>query len=109
MSQLPPLARDLVKSYGLHITTKFLGATNYKPSRVKATCCTPWGKVTATNSWSHEGDASNEHYNAALAVCAKLAEQNQYVTRYDITGMAFDDGSPGYFFIATGRFESDQV
>jgi hypothetical protein len=50
------------------IQTKYLPATNFKPSRIKA-----WsdaGSIIVT--YSHEHDVSGEHYAAAQALAVKL-------------------------------------
>ena len=51
------------------ITTKFLPATNHKPSRVKASC--EAGSVTVS-WWKEEKGISDQHSAAVKALCAKL-------------------------------------
>lgn len=50
------------------ITTKFLGPTDYKGSRVKATC--EAGSVTL--SWDHALNSDGNHEAACRALMAKL-------------------------------------
>jgi len=50
------------------IQTKYLPATNFKPSRIKAWCDA--GSIIVT--YSHEHDVSGEHYAAAQALVIKL-------------------------------------
>jgi hypothetical protein len=95
------LPRDKVASYGLHIETKFIGPTNHKPDRVKATCNSALGRCSVTRTWQYCGDGDEEHYNAALELCKVLAERNEYCSGYEITGMSYNDSSAGYFFIAS--------
>ena len=51
------------------IETKYLPATNTKPSRVKAT--SSWGKKSVTLSWDHSLDSEDNHRRVAaqLADC----------------------------------------
>jgi len=102
MSELKALPRDRLASYGIHAKSKYLGATDFRPSRVKATAVTPFGTFSVTESWSHDGDSSEEHFRVMTALCAKLAAANEYAKEYRITSMAFDDSDhPGYFFTLT--------
>lgn len=50
------------------IQTKYLSATNTKPSRIKAWCQA--GSLTI--SYPHEHDEANAHYSAAQALLVKL-------------------------------------
>lgn len=50
------------------IVTKYIGPTNNRGSRVKASCDA--GSVTI--SWDHELDTAGNHRQAALALAAKL-------------------------------------
>lgn len=98
------LPRDKVASYGLHIETKFIGPTNHKPDRVKATCNSALGRCSVTRTWQYgpeNGDSSQEHYSVALELCKVLAERNEYCSGYEITGMSYSDSAAGYFFIAS--------
>lgn len=67
------------------ITTKYLGATNTLPSRIKASC--PQGFIVL--SWDHEFSTEENHAFAAMALVRKLGwvpknpisgdHQNRYV------------------------------
>lgn len=50
------------------ITTKYHGATNFKPSKFTATD----GDNRVTVSYDHELDADGNHRAAAIALCKKL-------------------------------------
>lgn len=50
------------------ILTKYLGATDYRPSRVKAWCQA--GSVTV--SWNHDVDVEANHAQAVQALLTKL-------------------------------------
>lgn len=56
------------------IQTKYLPATNTKPSRIKAWC--EAGSIIV--SYSHEHDVSGEHYAAAQALVVKLGWTGPY-------------------------------
>lgn len=55
------------------IQTKFLGPTNHKGSRVKATC----DAGSAVVSWDYNLDTEGNHRAAAWTLCAKLAWEDQ--------------------------------
>jgi hypothetical protein len=50
------------------IVTKFIGPTNHRPSRIKATA----DAGTCTVSWDYSLGVSDNHIGAAKALCAKL-------------------------------------
>jgi hypothetical protein len=50
------------------ITTKFLGPTNFRGSRVKATC----QAKSITVSWDHALDTNENHREAALSLATLL-------------------------------------
>jgi len=50
------------------IQTKYLPATNFKPSRIKAWC----DAASIIVTYSYEHDVSGEHYAAAQALAVKL-------------------------------------
>lgn len=54
------------------IVTKYLPATNTKPSRIKAQC----ERGSLTVSMSYEGGIDFEHVNAAKALCAKFVSED---------------------------------
>jgi len=51
------------------IQTKYLGATNHKPSRIKA-WADGWGSKTI--GYPHEYNTERAHYHAALALIDKV-------------------------------------
>lgn len=55
-------------SYSQAIQTKYLGPTNHRGSRVKASCAA--GSVTVP--WDHALNTENNHAAACAALCAKL-------------------------------------
>ena len=52
------------------IETKYVPATNTKPSRIKA--MTADRKISITIPYNHEGSVSDAHSEAAVALCHKL-------------------------------------
>lgn len=58
------------------IVTKYLGATNTKPSRIKATASA--GSVTISYSYDH--DTEGCHRQAAQALCDKFGWKGSFVT-----------------------------
>jgi hypothetical protein len=54
------------------ITTKYLGATNYRGSRIKAKC----QATTLTVSWDDALDVEANHEKAAQALVAKMSWEN---------------------------------
>ena len=75
---------------GMVITAKYLGQTNHRRARVKAThnshCLQT---VSATVEFDHSLDAEENYRRAALALAAKLSEQNEYFT-FEIHSEGFD-------------------
>lgn len=55
------------------IVTKYLPATNTKPSRIKATCA----RGSLTVSMSYETGIDGEHDMAARALCRKFAVEDK--------------------------------
>lgn len=62
------------------ITTKFLGATNFRDKRVRATFHT--GDLTIVVPWNHELDTGENH----LAAAKKLAEDNNLAGEWQRAG-----------------------
>ena len=58
------------------IITKYLGPTNTKGSRVKAT---NYGSVSVTISWNHDLTVVENHEVAAKALCDKLGVNSNLV------------------------------
>lgn len=89
------------------ITTKFLGPTNHRQSRVKATLETPCKSVSVTVNWNHSTDIYENHRAAALAVVANWdAANTEYAGLRGTTWTAHADASAGYVFMTLGSFET---
>jgi len=74
------------------IVTKFIGPTNTRPSRVKATC--EAGSITV--SWDHRYDPENNHDATARALIEKLGWRGEWVSG-ELPG-----GGSVYVMVATG-------
>jgi len=80
------------------IKTKFLGATNYRGSRVKASVMYNWGdheRGSLTLNWDHAKDSEGNHAAAAEAL-AKLLEWDG---EWHIA-----DGGDCYIWVRAGEF-----
>ena len=77
------------------ITTKYLGATNHKPSRVKATTTSG---ISLTMSWAHELNINANHEFAAKKLAEKLGWSGQWF------GGSTKDGQ---VFVCVGKREPD--
>jgi len=88
--------RDMPR--GMLIKTKFVSCTDYRPSRCKAICIAPWGKVTVTRSWDHALDGLGNHLVVARLLAEKLSRENDYYD-YVVTTHGWDD-SDFYYWIA---------
>lgn len=73
------------------IETKYIGATNTKPSRVKATGAA--GSVTF--SWDHSLDGYENHRRVALAIMLKMGWHGHWV--------AGANAGNGYVFVCYQR------
>jgi hypothetical protein len=67
------------------IITKFLSATNSKPSRIKATA----SAGTITIAYDHDFDCEGAHMKAAEALRAKLGWQGKLIAGGTETGYVF--------------------
>ncbi len=67
------------------ITTKYIGPTNYRGSRVKATASA--GSVTL--EWDDELNTSANHASVAQALCNKFGWTGEYVMGGTETGYVF--------------------
>ncbi len=77
------------------IITKYLGATNYRGSRVKATAYV--GSVTIP--WDDALDSDANHSNAAAALCKKYRWTGTWVG-----GAMPDNRGNAYVCVANGKF-----
>lgn len=73
------------------IHTKYLGPTNNRPSRIKASCDA--GSITV--SWNHSFDVHGNHEAAALTLAKKLG-WDEYDGRWVGGGLP---GNMGYAFV----------
>ena len=64
------------------ITTKYLPPTNFKGSRIKASC--EAGSVTV--GFCHDGTVEDAHAKAAIALIAKLGWHGEYTCAGDRNG-----------------------
>ena len=69
------------------ITTKFIGATNYRGSRIKATA---EGGHSLTISYPHEANqGADAHAVAALALCRRLGWDGELIAGGTAAGYVF--------------------
>lgn len=74
------------------IQTKFIGPTNTKGSRVKATC---WlGSVTL--GWDHALDSAENHKEALQAMCDKMNETRDGELQWVIVAIGSSVDGKGY-------------
>lgn len=68
------------------IITKYLPATNYRGSRIKATC----ERGSLTVSWDHGLDAGENHRAVCDALCAKFdaEDEKKYRSKLNATGFS---------------------
>lgn len=94
---------DIITRASRLITTKYLGPTNHKGSRVKATMDlhANWGKVSVTLSWDYEGEETLTHDKAALALLNKVRKMKgfEYWSRNTSIARAYYSG--GYHYAVT--------
>lgn len=64
-----------IANYQTFIRTKWIGQTNHKPSRVKATSLNTGKSVIV--SWNHDFDAVTNHLAAATKLYERLAREQQ--------------------------------
>jgi hypothetical protein len=70
------------------IETKWIGPTNYRQGRVKATS---GSGLTLTVNWEHALDVFGNHRRAALALAAKLGWDGPWVGGATRAGYCFVD------------------
>lgn len=83
------------------ITTKFLGATNHRPSRVKATSASGH---TVTVSWDHALNTTENHLAAARTLAEKLEWRGCWVMGGLEPGFVFVCLMPGSDLRGNGGF-----
>jgi hypothetical protein len=82
------------------IETKYIGPTNSRGSRVKATDS---NKNTITINWSSEFGLEQNHTNAALALLKKLADKNGDDETMKLIGYGSSISGSGYAFAAVRK------
>lgn len=70
------------------IHTKYLGATNFRGSRIKATC--QLGSVTI--SYCNEGSGDNAHWRAVLALMEKFPSLKTWASSWACGSVELGDG-----------------
>ena len=78
------------------ISTKYLGPTNHKGSRFKATHSGGFTSVTMPMDYSME--ASGNHTRVAFMLAEKLKWEGDYIGGHTKDGMIFIDARPNYSF-----------
>jgi len=85
------------------ITTKFLGPTNFRGSRVKATC----QAGTLTVQWEDAWDVEKNHTHAAEALASRLGWIGDD-SDWQLVGGGLPDGTGNAYVLvrSTGKVES---
>ena len=91
------MQEPVVYNYQPFIITRWLGQTNHKPSRVKATNVTSGESIIV--SWDSNFDPLGNHLRAATALYEKLGES---VRRVVVCGVK---NSSGYVFTAVPEWK----
>jgi len=78
------------------ITTKYLGPTNHRGSRYKATHTSGYKTVTISNDLAVDDDVN--HTNAANELAAILGWEGEYIGGHTKDGMVFVNAAPLYKF-----------
>lgn len=78
------------------IKTKYIGATDHKPSRIVASA-EPHNRNRVTLSYDHELDTDGNHSRAALALCDKMLWTNPLARGH------LDNGTNVYVMLDKGR------
>lgn len=93
---------DTINRASRLITTKYLGPTNHKGSRVKATMeLHTNSKVSVYVSWKYEGDEHYTHDLAALTLLNKVRKMKGYECWCRRTSIARAHYSGGYHYAIT--------
>lgn len=84
------------------ITTKYIGPTNYRPGRVKASLPTFTGPaISATLEWDHSKNIFDNHKSAMLVALAKWDARNPgHVKLRNDCWTAHDANGGGYLFVS---------
>ena len=83
------------------ITTKYLGPTNHKGSRFKATHSGDFTSVTISYDYSMSADGN--HTRVAFMLAEKLNWEGSYIGGHTKDGMVFVDARPNYSFHTKSR------
>jgi len=83
------------------IITKYLGPTNHRGSRYKATHTGNYTSVTLDADYSMTAEAN--HVEAASALAEKLEWEGDYVGGHTQDGMVFVNSYPSYCFRSSGK------
>ena len=83
------------------IITKYLGPTNHRGSRYKATHTGNFTSVTLNADYSMNAEAN--HVEAALALAEKLGWEGDYTGGHTQDGMVFVNSDGGYCFRSFGK------
>ena len=78
------------------ITTKYLGPTDYKGSRFKATHS--GGFTSVTMSMDYGMEHAGNHTRVAFMLAEKLNWEGDYIGGHTKDGMVFVDARPNYSF-----------
>jgi hypothetical protein len=85
------------------ITTKYLGPTNHRGSRVKATHTGDYTSVTL--SYDYALNSEGNHIAAAKSLADKLNWQGDYIGGHTAEGMVFVNADSACAFTATRKEE----
>lgn len=86
------------------ITTKYLGPTDHRGSRYKATHT--GGYTSVTLNADHSMNAEANHVEAALALAEKLGWEGYYTGGHTQDGMVFVNNDGLYCFTLTRKVEA---
>lgn len=80
------------------IVTKYLGPTNHRGARIKATIAS--GAKAYTMPYNYELDTDDNHAAAAHELAQRLGWGGEYIGGHTATGMVFVKNSPPAFTVA---------
>lgn len=78
------------------ITTKYLGATDHRGPRIKATHNGNYASVTL--GYDHALSSEGNHLAAAQLLAVKLNWEGDYIGGHTCDGMVFVNAEPAYAF-----------